>query len=461
VRGEEPSRRAVAIAAAAAAAVAVIAAVLGIGVRATQGGQVAVDEPQYLLTALSLFEDRSLDIADEIADRRAAAFTDAEPPVQAAELAGGRALSPHDPLLPLLLAGPVGLGGWVGAKLALTAVAGLTAVLTVWTAVRRLQVPAALAGAGVAVAAASAPLAVYGQQLYPELPAAAAALAAAAAGTGRLNRAALTTVVIAVVALPWFGVKYTPVAAALTTVVLVRLARGGRRTAAAGLLATLAAAGIAYLAAHQVVYGGWTVYAAGRFFATTGELSVVGVDPDYVGRSLRLVGLLVDRGFGLAAWQPAWLLVVPAVVALVVARPPGWAVLAAPLAAGWATATWAALTMHGFWWPGRQLVVVLPLAVLVVLWWLARLAAPVRLLAAALAACGVVTYAALLRAGYAGDLTWVVGFETVPDPAYQALRPWLPDYRAPSFLTAHLGWACGLVGLGVVGGWSVRRHALR
>jgi hypothetical protein len=268
-----------------------------------------------------------------------------------------------------------------------------------------------------------------------------------------------------VVALPWFGVKYAPVAAALTAVVLVQLIRTGRRAAALGLAAVLTAAGVAYLAGHQLVYGGWTVYAAGRFFATTGELSVVGVDPDYLGRSLRLVGLFADRGFGLIGWQPAWLLAVPAVAALVLARPRGWAMIAAPIAAGWATATWAALTMHGFWWPGRQVVAVLPLALLVALWWLAQLAPlapfawPVLPVAATLAASGVVTYTSLLRAGYANEITWVVGFEAAPDPAYQALRPLLPDYRVPDFLALHVVWAVVLLGLGVAGGWSVRRHS--
>ena len=460
----DPARRAVVVAATAAAAVAVIAAAAGVGVGATYGGRVAVDEPQYLLTALSLYEDRSLDIADEISERRAAAFTDVPPPVQAAERDGGRALSPHDPLLPLLLAVPVGLGGWVGAKLALVAAAGVVAALTVWTSVRRLGVPPLLAGTGVALAMASAPLAVYGQQLYPELPAATATLAAVAAGTGRLGRGALTAVTVAVIALPWFGVKYAPVAAALAGVVLVQLVRTRRRGAALGLLAALAAAGVAYLAIHQRVYGGWTVYAAGRFFATTGEFSVVGVEPDYLGRSLRLVGLLVDRGFGLVGWQPAWLLLVPAVAALLVARPPGWAMLAAPLAAGWATATWAALTMHGFWWPGRQVVVVLPLALLATLWWLSRLARPMQLAAAALAASGVVTYTSIVRAGYAETITWVVGFEAVPDPVYRALRPLLPDYRGTDFLIAHAVWALVLLvllGLGAVGAWTGRGHALR
>ena len=54
------------------AATAGLAAGLGAGARTTFGGQAAVDEPQYLLTALSRWEDHSLDISDELADRRIA-----------------------------------------------------------------------------------------------------------------------------------------------------------------------------------------------------------------------------------------------------------------------------------------------------------------------------------------------------------------------------------------------------
>src|SRR4029453_7671347 len=80
--------------------------------------------PQYLLTAISLAEDRDLDIADELAEGRWRPFHALPLPEQTEPLADGRRLSPHDPLLPLLLAGPVAAGGWGGAKLGLAAVAG-------------------------------------------------------------------------------------------------------------------------------------------------------------------------------------------------------------------------------------------------------------------------------------------------------------------------------------------------
>ncbi len=441
------------------ALLAALAAGLGAGVRSTYGGYAAVDEPEYLLTALSLAEDHDLDISDELRDRRYLDFHDADLPVQTSARPDGSRLSPHDPLLPLLLAAPVGLGGWLAAKLTLAALAGVLAALTVWVAVRRFAVPLRLAAPGVALAAASAPLAVYGQQVYPELPAALAVTAAVAALTAaRQTRATLAVLAAGVVALPWLSVKYVPVAAALAALALVPLLRRRRRAAAAVLAGVLAGAAVGYAAVHRAVWGGWTVYASGDHFERSGEFGVVGVRPDYAGRTTRLLGLLVDRDFGLAAWQPGWLLLVPAAAALLAARPRGWTALAVPLAAGWATATWVALTMHGFWWPGRQLVVVLPLAVLVILCWLARLRRPAVLGAAALAAAGVAGYATLLVTGYAGDTTWVLA----PDELalHRPAGLLLPDDRDLTALdrAKYAGW---LVAAGVAAGVAAVAAARR
>ncbi len=459
------------------AGVALVAALAGHDVRSTRGGQAAVDEPQYLLTALSLWHDHDLDISDELAGGQWRSFADEPLPQQTLPLADGRQVSPHDPLLALLLAAPVGLGGLAGAKAALALVSAATAALTVWTAVRRLAVPAAVAVPGAALAFASPPLVVYAQQVYPELPAALATLAAVAVLTGPALVAARSTagaaaslagVGLAVSALPWLGVKYAPVAAALAAVALWRLRHRTRRAAA--LAGGLVASGAAYLLVHRLAWGGWTVYAAGDQFADTGELSVVGVSPDYVGRSLRLVALLVDRGYGLAAWTPAWLLVVPAVGAglgalLVRRRATGRPaeplaahadVLLLPLLAGWATATWAALTMHGFWWPGRQVVVVLPLALLLVLVLVARAPTTWRVAAAAMGLAGVATYAALVVSGLDGRTTWVTDRELVTGaPAFTWLQPLWPDYRVLSApgstpsshsgeLAGHLAWSLAL-----------------
>jgi hypothetical protein len=425
--------------AAAVGVAAAVAAAAGAWAPATYGARTTADEPQYLLSAISLAEDGDLDIADELADERWRAFHHAPLPEQARPLPGGQRISPHDPLLALLLAPAVGLGGWVAAKLTLAALAGALAALLGWTAVARFGVRPAVAALGVGVFALSAPLAVYGTQVYPELPAALVVTAAIAVLTGpRLRVLALAA---AVVALPWLALKYAPVAGALAAVGLARLVRDGRRGAALGLAAGLAAAGAVFLVVHQAVWTGWTAYASADHFVASGEFGAVGFAPDYWGRSARLLGLLVDRAFGLAAWQPAWLLAVPALGALARARPPGTAALVAPLAAGWATATFLAVTMHGWWFPGRQVVVVLPAAVLAITWAADRSRVP-RSALAALGAAGVLAWAWLAVEATTGRLTLIVDFAATANPLYRMWSLLLPDYRAGTALTwaLHAVW---------------------
>jgi hypothetical protein len=396
-----------------------LASAAGIAVRGTPSRQVTGDEPHYLLSAISLAEDRSLELSDEYRERRYTPFH--APRIDRHEklLADGRLVSPHDPLLPALLAGPTALGGWVGAKLALALVAGLLGALLVWTAVRRLAVPAGRALAVVAIFGASAPLAVYGAQVYPELPAAVALTAGVAALLGPLRRAGLAVAAVALIVLPWLSVKYVPVAAALAGLVAVRLARERRLRECGVLAGTLALAGVAYLGAHQAWYESWTVYA--------GSHDTVGSDPSYVGRARRLSGLLFDRTFGLVPWQPAWLLLAPALGALAARRPRGWPALVLPLAVGWLMAAFVALTMHGWWWPGRHLVVVLPLGVLLVAWWGGQSRRALRLVLG-LGSIGVAGYAWFVVEGTAREVSWARDFYETSSPWYRAVRHALPDW---------------------------------
>ena len=404
-------------------------AAIAIPARATAGTRTTADEPQYLLSALSLAQDRDLDVGDELADRAYLPFHELTLPVQTRPLDDGRVVSPHDPLLPALLAVPMGLGGWAAAKGMLAALAGVLAGLLVWTAHHRFAVPVPVAAVTALAFGASAPLSAYATQVYPELPAALAVTVAIAALTGRRRPRDLAVVSVAVAALPWLGVKYAPVAAALVAVAAGHLVGERRWRALVAMLGGLAAAGAGYLVVHRLLYGGWTVYAAGDHF-TGGELTVMGDDPDRLGRSRRLLGLLFDRGFGLAAWMPGYLLAVPALAVLLRRRPTGWAALVVPLLAGWATATWVALTMHGWWWPGRQVVVVAPCLVLAVAWWAGRVRA-VRPWVVAAGVVGALNWAWLVAEVLDRRRTLIVDFEQTANPLYRAWRAVLPDYRSP------------------------------
>ncbi|MGH2771794.1 MAG: hypothetical protein ACRDIU_01450, partial [Actinomycetota bacterium] len=197
--------------------------------------------------------------------------------------------------------------------------------------------------------------------------------------------------------------------------------------------------------AHQAWYGGWTVYASGEHFAEAGEFSAVGKAPNLAARSTRLAGLLIDRRFGLVPWQPAWLLAPVALVALI-RRGGDRPALVLPLAAGWLFAVFAAVTMHGWWWPGRHALVVLPLAVIAICCWAGSSRVPLVAFSAA-AAAGLWNYVWTAVEGLRGEITWAVGFFDTGNPLYRLYAGVFPDYtqRGSSKWVLHLAWVAVLV----------------
>ena len=195
-----------------------------------------------------------------------------------------------------------------------------------------------------------------------------------------------------------------------------------------GRIAIAALAAIAYLAAHQWLYGGWTVYAAGDHFVGDGEFSVVGTQADPVGRTRRLVGLLVDRQFGIAAWSPLWL-VLPFAVVHWLRRHRGYptTVVAAVVGVAWLNATFVALTMHGWWVPGRQLVVALPAALILVAGWVEADVRRRLPLAAALGLLGAVNWLWLAFEASTERRTLIVDFADTASWPYRLVQGLLPD----------------------------------
>ena len=402
-------------------------AMVAINARATYGAKISVDEPQYLLSALSIIEDGDLDISDELDERRYWPYHPLKLSQQTIDLTeGGQRISPHDPLLPLLLALPMGIGGWFAAKVALAMIASLTAAATVWVTIRRFSISENIAAIVIGLCFASPPMTAYATQIYPEMPAALCLILGIGLCTSKLERKKLLWLSVVVTALPWLSVKYVPVAATLVLFAAMKHWKKEKRD----LLVfggALLVSGFVYLLVHKRIYGGWTVYASGDHF-TNGEFEVVGRNPNFSARTRRLSGLLFDRGFGLVAWAPFYFALIPSFVALVKWRVKNWPVLWITVATGWSVSTWVALTMHGWWWPGRQVVVVLP-AVIIAITLLAEKQKFWRWYICSSAVVAITGWIWLAIESQTGKRTLVVDFEDTAYPIYRFLRGTLPNFR--------------------------------
>jgi hypothetical protein len=137
---------------------------------------------------------------------------------------------------------------------------------------------------------------------------------------------------------------------------------------------------------------------------------------------------MVDREFGIAAWQPAYLLLFPALAAGIRQRLAHRRLLLAILASGWLVATFVAQTMHGWWWPGRQLVVALPVAVLLIGVWTGPVRAR-RFTLVGLGAAGVLSFLIVTAEAAAGRVALIVDFFDTINPIYRLWSLVLPAYR--------------------------------
>lgn len=438
-----------------------LVALVAIDARATYGARLSVDEPQYLLTAISLAEDLDLDVSDEIREDRFLPFHEHRSlNQQTIDLnEDGQRLSPHDPLLPLVLALPMKLGGWVGARLTMAVLGSLVAMLTLWTAVRRFDLPAGPAAVVIAALSASPPMIAYANQVYPAMASALCVIGGTALVTSQSPRVRAATAV-PIVALPWLSVKYAPHAMVLALIMLWSL-RQGRRLLA-GVLSGLALMGIWYLVFHRRVYGGWTVYATGDHFVEGGgEWEVVGSKFNPVGRTRRVVGLIVDKNFGLAAWAPAYLFTPLSITWFAATKQRHRALVFSLIGVGWAMATWIALTMHGWWWPGRQLVPIMPLVIVVLTASVARSRWRVgALLATSVLAIGGWIWLAIESS--TDRRTLIVDFFETDWPWYQLWREALPNMAGLSLSEPGLTlfWTVAFAGACAALWWHLRRRQL-
>jgi hypothetical protein len=316
------------------------------------------DEPAYILEAISIARDGDVDLANQYDDPQLVAAVYGNPSLspQAFRFPGGHGLqSVHGPGLPLLLAPVAAVSTnprWM--RYEMVVIAALAAVLLM-ALLQRIPVarPWHRWAAWLAVVA-SAPFLVYASALYPEIPAAAAVLGAVLLlARSRPTPAALVGASLLAAALPWLNVRFLPLTLAIALVALWR-ARGSARGVIA-VVAPLAVSGVVFALAFQHWYGSWL---------PTAQYALSDSPRTLPGFYRGLVGNLLDPRSG---WLPVAPLHVAGLVAIGVAvvrlgRP---ALLAALAAAVYLlVVAGSGLGFSGSSFPGRELVVVLPLVAL-------------------------------------------------------------------------------------------------
>jgi hypothetical protein len=267
------------------------------------------DEPHYLTLTQSLLADGDLDLANQFADRDYRTFFAGrlEPHTSPASPAG-RLYSVHTPGLAVLMLPAYALGGYPGARLLLSALAALTALL-VHRLVHDVLGSPALALATWAVFTFTPPLPFYAVALYPETVAGLAT--AVFLLTSRRDpgwRAALAAGACAA-ALPWLHPKLLPLALAGLGLTLVRRCSWPLRLAGAAALVASVAGLLLFFHSH---YGRVSLSAAyGTGFAA--DVSVTRIP-------WGLPALFFDRQFGLLSVAPLFALAVPGLVLLLRSR---------------------------------------------------------------------------------------------------------------------------------------------
>ena len=340
-------------------------------------------------------------------------------------LADGRILSPHEPGLSVLVLPGFWLAGLRGAQVELMLIAAATLALAyVLTALETRRLVASWLVT--AVVGLSATAFVYSTEVYPEVPAAFCVVASLL--VLRLSTASLWPAIalaLLLSALAWLSMKYVPLGGLLALAYL--LGASTRQRALLLSLASVSAAG--YVWFHLEVFGGLTAYSVNTVYEGASTGVVLGDHLAFSDRVYRLWGLFIDQRFGIGRWTPLLLLVLPA-LPLLFSRGRVGATVAALIAGQLLIGTFAAITMMGWWFPGRTLMAVLPLFALVLTALFTRLALSGRLAMGGLGAASLGTTALLTRSVNRGEVTLAVDPFDMPSALFQVSAHLFPNYTA-------------------------------
>jgi len=424
-----------------------------IGMRAFAASEYGGDEPHYLLTAKSIVDDGDIDVLNQFRKRQYRSFYPYELRPQGV-LTKGRLNEPHGVGFPLLIAPAYAIGGPHAVEALLAAIAALAGMFAYRLALRMVPDPWAI-GATLAVFL-SPPFLAYSTAVYPEA-AAGCALAGAALLAVRLServsRKASFACFTLLAALPWLGAKFVPAGIVVGFFAVQALRRERRSLLAVGGVEVAFFSVALYVGLNEGFYGGATPYAASDQSGTMA--SALG---DYLDRTSRLAGLLVDRQFGVLRWAPVLALALWGLWLIFRSHREGLArvlteqrfveriaaLCGLVLGVQLLVATFLAPTMFGFWFPGRHLMAALPLAVPLAAWGL-RHSPRVGTVLALIGLAGSVWLWIDVRFGHSGLIT------PLPDAPWGPLVNAFPRYAEgalPYVLTVAAVLALAAVALG-------------
>ena len=397
-----------------------------VDIRATRGASISGDEPFYLLTTQSLMADGDFDLTNQYETKSYESFFDHPDGLwrQSIPQPDGDLLSPHNPGLSFVLIPGFALGGRLGAQVQLLVLGAVTMSLA-FVLADRLTGRRALSWVVTLGAGLSATAFIYSTEVYPEFPAALALVLSLLVVTReRPLRAAeglLLTVLLSTMC--WLGVKYAFLALPVSAYFLLKTDWSGRLT----LMASGAASAAFFAWFHLNLFGGLTPYGANVVYAGWSSSEILGGHVEWEERYYRIWGLFIDRRFGIGRWAPLLLAAVPGLALLAAGRPPLRLVLSLILIQI-LVATFVAITMMGWWFPGRNLLTVLPLFVVPVVLLIARAPFWGRIAAAILGVLTMATTYGLAVAGQAEEITIAVDPFDMRFPAFQGLSGLFPLY---------------------------------
>jgi hypothetical protein len=400
--------------------------IASIDISATRGTSITGDEPFYLLTTQSLLQDHDLDLRQQY-EQRSYEFFFGHPDGlwrQSVPREDGTVLSPHNPGLSVLLLPGFAAAGLVGAQTQMLVMAALTFALTYVLVVRLTGEPLWSWVATIAVAL-SATSFIYSTEIYPEVPAALALVASLIILQGTQRPGIWRALALAgcLTAMTWLGIKYAPLAALVALWFLWRANSHARLTLLA--VGGLSAALFAWF--HLQTFGGLTPYTVGAVYAGDSTGSIIRQHLAFWERGYRLWGLFIDARFGIGRWAPVLLPAVPALLLLWKHSVPARLVLALVVIQLF-TATFVAITMMGWWFPGRTLMTVLPLLALPLTLLLVRLPVWGRVGVGLLGTYSLAITAALASAGQTREIVIAVNPFDMPSPIFQITAVLFPNY---------------------------------